>query len=1322
METTLPLPSPAPAPLLAQLPLETNEPVVKELLKFQYLKLFKTIYSPDLTYDIVYHIEANRDVDPKVVFDLVRKTFCDYALLTFGGALHRLKDVVEIGPIPNFETPWGSNVMSILRNCGVTCINKMEQCRRYLSRDLDKVPYDPILEQIYPNEYTFQTLGEIKDQNYKVPLNDISKFSSDFGLTFDEAEIEYYKSNLFKTRDPTNVELFDLGQSNSEHSRHWFFNGKLNNIPKSLFKTIKEPWQMNPNNSVIAFCDDASAIKPVNSKGTIIMTVVPETKDLLPKEATTFCQGRLLYSTIPGVLLYPTLTAETHNFPTTFAPFPGANTGVGGCLRDSQSVGRGGQLCAATAGYSVSDMKTLIEASNGASDYGNKIGEPVIQGFSRYFPVQTVKINKDTPEQDYGYYKCIMFCGALGQILGKENTIKQPPKAGMHIVRIGGPAYRIGLGGGTASSRSETLKVDVSAIQRGDPEMENKMNRVLRRCYENQKGNIIQSIHDQGAGGMANVTKEIVSPIGASVYLDRVPLGDTTMTDLEIWCAEYQEQVTALVNAEDVDTLQGYCESERVPFCDVGIVEETGRIVVFSHSEQSQTDSNPPIVVDLDLAATLENIPRKNFTIQPMEKLDYIPLQCPLPPARVLQTLFDNVIRNPTVGSKRFLTSKVDRSVTGLIAQQQCVGPNHTPLADVCVIANSYFDTTGIASAIGEQPIKSLFSVETMVQLSIAEMLTNLMWANITSFEDIKCSGNWMWPLKRGNTYDSKEGHQLYLGVQEASRVLKVLGIAIDGGKDSLSMIRDNVKSPETFVVSGYVGCKDITKTVTPDLKRVGNSLYWIPLGTKCFGLGGTIFAETTNQLTHDFAPDIKNWYNVRGVFEWIQEGISNGYIASGHDISDGGLITTVLEMAIGSSKYGVTLQMENIMETRDSDEMVYRVLFSEEPGIVIECNSSDDGVVFWLDSLNVKFCKTEQELLYIGDVTKEYRYLIQWNDTNRILDSTIGYLITQWEDSSYKCDLMQSKNADGVFREYDSLYNPNTVTWRYPTTKNPTQQINASTTTVNIATDSTKQQLIKVGIIREEGSNGDREMAAAFLMAGFQCVDISMYDLQQNPKLLQGLNGIAFVGGFSYSDCLGAGQGWCSVIQNNPDVYAAFEEFRTRPDTFSLGVCNGCQMLSLLGWVGDCKFVQNESGKFESRFPTVKICESPAIMFKGLSGAVLGVWCAHGEGQLRITGVTKTIIPALQFVNADFDPTVAYPNNPNGSVMGITAVCSSDGRHLAMMPHPERSFIKWQLPWEADSSRGDKITRGVDSVSDSTKTLWFDMFVNARKWVESQK
>jgi phosphoribosylformylglycinamidine synthase len=361
---------------------------------------------------------------------------------------------------------------------------------------------------------------------------------------------------------------------------------------------------------------------------------------------------------------------------------------------------------------------------------------------------------------------------------------------------------------------------------------------------------------------------------------------------------------------------------------------------------------------------------------------------------------------------------------------------------------------------------------------------------------------------------------------------------------------------------------------------------------------------------------------------------------------------------------------------------------------------------------LNLKFCKTEQELLYIGNVTKEYSYRIQWNDANRILESTIGYLISQWEDSSYKCDLMQSKNADGVFREYDSLYNPNTVTWRSPT--NPQKELN---------TDSTSQQPIKVGIIREEGSNGDREMAAAFFMAGFECVDISMYDLQQNPKLLRELNGIAFVGGFSYSDCLGAGQGWCSVIQNNSDVYAAFEEFRTRPDTFSLGVCNGCQMLSLLGWVGDCKFVQNESGKFESRFPTVKICESPAIMFKGLSGAVLGVWCAHGEGKLQITnGVLPSIIPALQFVNADCEPTVAYPNNPNGSVMGITAVCSSDGRHLAMMPHPERSFIKWQLPWEADSFRGDKITRGVDSVSDSTKTLWFDMFVNARKWVESQK
>jgi len=1213
----------------------------------------------------VYHVltdSENEDKDADRLCQTLARIFGESLSLSRKN-LTDAADLYEIGPLPNFESPWSTNVVSILKSCGEKNILKIEKCR--FLRDTHANPnttFDPILERVYDKTtgYTFPMASQIESYH---KVENVHKYSRDHGLTLDQTEIDHYESNVFCGRLPTNVELFDLGQSNSEHSRHWFFNAKLSGVPKSLFKIIKEPWLRNPNNSVVAFCDNASAIE-------------------CPKRCEMLRVDNGVYQLVSDVEIFPTFTAETHNFPTTFAPFPGANTGIGGCIRDSQAVGRGGQLCASTAGYAVSDMKTLIDASNGASDYGNKIGQPVIQGFSRLFDTAT------NANHHHGYRKCIMFCGCIGQIHGAENTKKVKPTSGMHIIRIGGPGYRIGLGGGTASSRSETLAVDVAAIQRGDPEMENKMNRVLRKCYEHTP-NIILSIHDQGAGGMANVTKEIVSPVGASVYLDRVPLGDQTMTDLEVWCAEYQEQVTTLIAAEDVATLQGYCEEERVPFCDVGVVENSGRIIVHSRFDKS-------VIVDLDLTKTVETVPQKNVTITPPKSSQTIPFK--FPTVCALSLCIGQVLKQPTVGSKRFLTSKVDRSV-GLVAQQQCVGPNHTPLADVCVVANTCYGLTGIASAIGEQPIKSLLSVEAMVRLSIAEMLTNLVWANITAFEDVKCSGNWMWPLKIGTEYDAEEGHQLYCGVQEASNILQELGIAIDGGKDSLSMTRDGIKSPETFVISGYVGCKDITKTVTPDLKRSGTILHWLPFGVGSFGVGCTAFAETqTAQLLHDTTPDIKDWQKLKKVFNWIQKGIESDFISSGHDISDGGLITTLIEMAFGSARFGIDIDFKSVAL---QDELLYRMLFSEEPGLVIECNYDKPGIKNWLGEL--PHCQT---MMPIARTTDAYVCNIQWNG-EKVLSEDIGNLqFCWWENYSLQCDMVQTKDINCVRNEYIRLLSPLSVRpWNFEQTLQTSQTSQRTPESCKEYPRNDGSPVFKVGIVREEGSNGDREMAAAFQMAGFECLDLTMGFIAKTPTILETLNGLAFVGGFSYSDCLGAGQGWAAVIRETPTLQQTFNKFRNRQDTFSLSVCNGCQMMALLGWVGDnCKFIQNRSGRFESRFPTVRVCKSPAIMFQGMEESVMGVWCAHGEGQFTCTDISDTV-PALQFVDPEtHHPTEMYPDNPNGSVSGTTGLCSKDGRHLAMMPHPERSFLSWQLPWSPQKM-------------ETLHTMWFQMFLNAHVW-----
>lgn len=1194
-------------------------------------------------------------------------------------------DVVEIGPLPNFQTPWSTNVMSILRNCGVDKIENIELCRRFPSKQFhgnsgNAGKFDELLEKLYKHgEFKFSgTSAKSIESVYNVPWEKVSEFSKRFGLTFDETELNYYKNVVFKGRIPTNIELFDLAQSNSEHSRHWFFNGRLRfpdgtSSDQSLFQMVRSTLPKDKTNSVIAFSDNASAIKGPKLK------------------AKLFVDGDNFYR-LQETNVYPTFNAETHNFPTTFAPFPGANTGVGGRIRDSQCVGRGGQLIAGTAGYSVDNRKLLIEASNGASDYGNKFGEPITQGFMRHFENQYVG------GEEYGYRKCIMFSGGIGQICNasnesnesnESNLKKHQPIEGMSIIRIGGPAYRIGLGGGTASSRSSSSEKDLSAVQRGDPEMGNKVNRVLRRCYESRVSedstqskncNPILSIHDQGAGGMANVTKEIVSPAGATVYLDKVPLGDNSLSDLEIWCAEYQEQVTLLTN--DPDIIEKMCKEERVPFCNVGTVKDHGHIKVIGRNGKD-------CVVDVDLDLALEHIPQKTFDIADGRKS--LPVsQFRFPSIRDLDDILTKVMKHPTVGSKRYLVNKVDRSVTGLIAQQQCVGPMHTPLADVTVVANDYFGTTGIASAIGEQPIKGLFSPSVMGRLSIAEMLTNLIWAQITCLEDVKCSGNWMWPLKHGNTYDAQDGYDLYEAAKSVRDSLLSLGVSIDGGKDSLSMCKDGIKSPGTFVISGYVSCTDITKTITPNLKCSGSSLLHVSLGSGTKGLGGTIFSEVTGQLISDVPPDTCDWNRFKTTFKIIQEGIEKGYILSGHDISDGGLLSAMCEMVIASAYYGVVLDFPT-----DDYIQIYRSLFTEEPGLIIEIDANVEGVLEWTKRLpNAK---------RIGTVTNDRNVIVKGNEKT-LMNNSVELIQLFWEDSSYHADLLQT-NRDCVTSEYLGYANYNVNEDNKSIWKLPKSLVETSQSCNELYVRPVSENSPRVGIVREEGSNGDRELAAAFYMAGFQPVDLSMYTIQKDPSVLENVTGLAFVGGFSYSDCLGSGSGWVSGIQNCESVAKAFESFKERPDTFSLGVCNGCQMMSQLNWIPECKFVQNQSQRFESRFCNVRVeNDTPSIMMKGLEGSIMGIWCAHGEGRIQYT--TRPRNETLRFVDNTGQPTTTYPQNPNGSPQGITALCSDDGRHLAMMPHPERCFLNWQLPWSPESTTGKF-------------SMWFKMFTNAYDWVQ---
>jgi phosphoribosylformylglycinamidine synthase len=790
-------------------------------------------------------------------------------------------------------------------------------------------------------------------------------------------------------------------------------------------------------------------------------------------------------------------TAETHNFPSGVAPFPGAETGTGGRIRDVQATGRGGLVVAGTSAYCVGNLqipgyelpweeKTFtypgnlasplnieIQASNGASDYGNKFGEPVIQGYTRSFGMRIPSGER------YEWLKPIMFTAGVGQ-MNADHIEKGQPEKGMLVVKIGGPAYRIGMGGGAASSmiQGENIaELDFNAVQRGDAEMEQKMNRVMRACVEMEDANPIVSIHDQGAGGNCNVVKEIIYPAGAKIEIRKVLIGDKTLSVLEIWGAEYQEQNALLIKKEDIGTFRNLCTREKVRSAVIGEISGDGYIVLFD-----ETDNSTP--VNLDLEKVLGDMPQKTFNLDRV-LLDPKPLE--LPEGITVLDALGRVLRLLSVGSKRFLTNKVDRSVSGLIARQQCVGPLQLTLSDVAVIAQSHCGLTGAAISIGEQPIKTLLDPAAMARLCVGEALTNMVWAKISKLEDIKCSGNWMWAAKLPG-----EGAKLYDAAIALSNILTDIGIAIDGGKDSLSMATqvtdpsgktETVKSPGTLVMSAYATCPDITKVITPDIKKPGASrLLLIDLGSGKNRLGGSSLAQVFNQLG-DSSPDVDDPGMLKQAFNSVQQLISEGLILSGHDRSDGGLITTLLEMAFAGN-CGIDVNISGEAGKRGSGEDAIEYLFSEELGLVMEYIADKESSVH--EILN----KASVPFQVIGGTVSEKQIIVRLNG-KEVLNEKMKPLRAMWEETSYQLELLQA-NPDCVDKERKANLNR-----MGPALK------------VSFDMEDTPSRLLersgkpKVAIIREEGSNSDREMTSAFFRAGFDTWDITMTDLLNNSVKL---------------------------------------------------------------------------------------------------------------------------------------------------------------------------------------------------------------------------
>jgi phosphoribosylformylglycinamidine synthase len=1226
----------------------------------------------------------------------------------------KAEEVVEIGPRLSIETAFSSNAVSICQAMGLDQVARIECTRRICKPEPGKqnggwlIANEPdwMTEQCFKGGIeTFDT-GATPEPVQIIDLIGRGKAAFEetnkaLGLGMDARDIEYYQRLFTEAlhRNPTDVELFQLGNANSEHSRHWYFKGQIvidsTPMPDTLFDIVQRPLKRlgsSGNRSLVAFKDNAGVIRGFATR--LILPLRP---------------GRPSAMYISGKVVHITCTAETHNHPTSVSPFPGAQTGAGGRIRDNSAVGRGGITGIGAAGYFVgnlfipgyqipgetvgrdkrskyaSPLSILIDGSNGVSSYGNQFGEPLTLGFCRTFG-QIVEGEWREPR------KPILYSGGVGHLF-EGQTAKEAPEAGMLIVRIGGPAYPIGVGGGSASSMAQgqnTEALDYNSVQRGNAEMENRANRVIRACVEMGNDNPISSIHDQGAGGPSNVLTELLEPNGGKIKIRGIVLGDKTMSVLKIWSAEFQEGYGLLIRPDQIDRFTAICFRERVNCEILGEIDDSGNVVV----EDSQDGTTP---VCLNLEQILTKMPQKTFASERRPR-SLKPLE--LPDDLGVGEALERVLKLPSVGSKGFLVHKVDRSVTGLVAQQQCCGIAQIPIANASVNAQSHFGLTGAASAIGEQPVKMLIDPKAGARMAVAEMLTNMASVLVSDIGDIRCRANWMWPAKLPH-----EGARLYDAAVAMSDIMIELGIAVDGGKDSLSMSStisgELVKAPGSLVALGYAPVPDITKKVTPDVKKPGESvLALIDLGQGKNRLGGSALAQAFDQLGND-SPDVVDAAALKNAFLAMQQMIDEGVLLALHDRSDGGLITAVAEMCM-ASRCGFRIGIPEGMGALG-------FLFNEELGFVIELEARNEKRI--RDICRAMLPGVSFEL--IGATLSLQSCFVNSEDGLELFEATTPDLRRWWESTSAKLEELQ---MDPVCAQAEYAGHGQRLLGQPPF---------ALAYQLTFVPEDTSpeglraQDKPRVAVLREEGTNGDREMLAACAAAGLEPWEIHMEDLLTGKASLDQFQGIIFAGGFSYMDVFGSAKGWAGSILFNPVLKEMFDRFYAREDSFSLGVCNGCQLMALLGWVPwkgiaseqQPRFVHNTSGRFESRWAQVEILPSPSVLLTGMAGSKLGVWVAHGEGRLVYPDqsvaddVEKNNLSPLAYVDPYGDPTEEYPYNPNGSPLGITALCSRDGRHLAMMPHPERCFRLWQWPWKP-------------SAWDSLKASpWLRMFQNARQW-----
>ncbi|MDB5273409.1 MAG: phosphoribosylformylglycinamidine synthase [Chitinophagaceae bacterium] len=1182
------------------------------------------------------------------------------------------------GPRREMITPWSTNAVEITQNMGLQGIQRIET--------FDVVPYkdavhDRMLEVICDG--LDQQIFHIKAQPEPIRhIEDIAAYNQQEGLALSEVEVSYLDGVAKRIgRKLTDSEVFGFSQVNSEHCRHKIFNGQfvIDGEAKelSLFKMIRKTTEFNPNKVVSAYKDNVSF-----TKGPMIEQFAPARQD----QADFFKVSR-----VASVL---SLKAETHNFPTTVEPFNGAATGAGGEIRDRIAGGVGSAPLAGTAVYMTSysrlekdrawesgmaerpwlyqtPMDILIKASNGASDFGNKFGQPLING-------SVLTFEHEEGDKRYGFDKVIMLAGGVGYGLFNDAQKREPVKDDKVVV-MGGDNYRIGMGGSAVSSVDTGVfksNIELNAIQRSNPEMQKRVFNVIRALMET-RSNPIVSIHDHGAGGHLNCLSELVEATGGHINIDKLPVGDPTLSFKEIVGNESQERMGLVIKPQDVDMIQRIADRERAPMYVVGDITGDHRFTF----ESEKTGEKP---VDLKLEDMFGNAPRTIMTDKTIQQT----LQEITYKQEDLESLLTAVLQLESVACKDWLTNKVDRSVTGKVAQQQNVGPLQLPLSNVGVMALDHRGKAGVATAIGHAPAAALVDVAAGSRLALAESLTNLVFAPIDEgLAGVSCSANWMWPCKNPG-----EDARLYTAVEAVSDMAITLGINIPTGKDSLSMTQKYkdgtvVYSPGTVIISASGEVTDVRKVVTPDLSNIpGSGLIYIDLSSMPFALAGSSLGQVVNRLGNT-TPDIKNVDYFADAFNAVQDVIKEGMILAGHDVSSGGLITTLLEMCFPNNGIGLDINADAFGE----DDLI-KLLFAENPAWVLQARDVQ-GVY---DELQRKGARC----LIIGKIEPSESIDITHKGKN--IELNIAAYREVWYKTSHLLDQKQTKPE--LAKERFDSYKKHGIEFNF------SADFKGSFDALNLSPDRDPSTGVKAAIIREKGVNGDREMAYTMWLAGFDVKDVHMTDLISGREDLSDVQFIVFVGGFSNSDVLGSAKGWAGAFLYNEKAKAALDAFYARPDTMSLGVCNGCQAMVELGLVypkheEKPKMLHNASGKFESIYLNVTVpVDTKSIMLQSLAGNKLGIWVAHGEGQFKLPYEKSKYNIAMQYSHD------TYPANPNGSPYNTAGIVSDCGRHLAVMPHLERSVFPWQCGYYPEDKRADDCTP------------WLEAFVNARKWVEQAK